>query len=45
MRRNQCVICGQAILKSGQYDPFLCRDCEKQSESMEVDRYWYLDEI
>ena len=44
MERNQCIVCGAAILKSGLTDPYLCRTCEKESEVMEVNRYAYLDE-
>ena len=45
MERKRCINCGYIILKSGLYDPYVCRDCEKFLINWNKldNRYGYLD--
>ncbi len=43
MRRNVCLICGNAITKSSLHDPHLCRQCSKEDANLDLGRFWYLD--
>ena len=44
MKRRRCINCGYIVLKSGLYDPYVCRDCEKfLLDWNKLDRYGYLD--
>ena len=44
MKRKRCISCGYIIHKSGQSDPYLCRDCEDMMIEEEL-RYAYLDSV
>ncbi|MFH1053762.1 MAG: hypothetical protein V1740_05095 [Candidatus Woesearchaeota archaeon] len=44
MVRNKCIVCGSHIFKSGLYDPYICRSCERDTNAMEVSRYAFYDE-
>lgn len=41
MKRLRCIICGGTITKSALHDPYLCRECERESKPEE--RFAYLD--
>jgi len=41
MEKLRCIRCGSRIEKSGLYDPYLCRQCEREMEPEE--RFAYLD--
>jgi ribosomal protein S27AE len=43
MKRRRCINCGYVVLKSGLYDPYLCRDCERFLLDTSKNRYGYLD--
>jgi len=44
MKYQQCVMCGSMITKSGIMDPYICRDCERELETMELRREYWLDQ-
>ena len=39
MKRTRCLNCGTKITKSARHDAYMCRECEKESET----RFDYLD--
>ena len=44
MRRLRCTHCGNTIMKSAFYDPYLCRDCEQEMrDGGALEKYAYLD--
>jgi len=45
IRRKKCISCGTLILKSGIYDPYICRYCENPAGIEARERYTYLDEF
>ena len=43
MRQRMCTRCCQPITKSGLKDPYLCRECEKDSENNQHERFACID--